>query len=396
MPVFDYIARDAAGAAVRGRAQAQDLRELASLLRRQGLFLVSARDGQPGGGARVWLKPRDLAEFTHHMATLLGAGLTVLAALQTVEEHADEPGLRELASLLRERVEGGASLSQALGAVAGGLPALVTGVLASGEATGRLDEAFGRLNAYLERELEFRRKVREAVAYPTVVLVAAVLVVVAFLTYVVPAFERVYRAAGAQLPALTRGLMVTSRAVRSLLPGLALVVPFLLVPQLRTRLGTGIRPVVEPLVERLPRVGQLVRTARAARFLHALGSALTAGVPLLQALEVASSAAGRRDWLLTLRETVERGERLTDGLRRLGDVPPLAARVLAVGEQTGQVGEMALRAAQVLERDVDLGVRRLLAALEPALTVVMAGVVGVLLLALYMPIFQLGRAVLHR
>jgi len=398
VPVFEYVARDAAGGVVRGTAQAQDARELATLLRRQGLFLTSLEAQRDGAGPveQVSLGLPELADFTHHMATLLGAGLTVSAALRAVEEHADSDSLRRFARALRGEVEKGSRTSGALGRVGVGLPPVFVGIVESGEATGRLDVAFGRLSEYLERELEFRRKVREALAYPAVVLAAAALVVAVFLTYVVPAFERVYSAAGAQLPPLTRALMATSRAVRSILPAMTLLVAVAVLPYARSVVWRWLRALGDPVVERLPRIGRLLHTARSARFLHGLGSTLVAGVPLLQALELAARAAGRARWAQALREPVEEGRQLAEAVRALEGFPPLAIRLVALGEETGRVGDMVLRAADVLDREVEMQVRRLLVALEPALTVLMAGVVGILLLALYMPIFQLGRALLGR
>lgn len=396
MPVFEYVARDGSGAAVRGRAQADDRRALASALRRQGLYLTAASEVVAGAASRMTLGAAELAGFAHHMAVLLGAGLTVFSALQAVEDHAEEDGLRRFARAVRERVEQGQALSRALLEAGDGLPVVVEGVVRSGEVTGRLDTAFQRLSAYLERELEFRRKVKEALVYPAVVVAAAVLVVGVFLTYVVPAFERVYRAAGAQLPPLTQAVMAASRAARSLLPGSALLVPVVFVPGSRRRLVRAVVSVLGPAVERVPRLGRTIRTARAARFLHSLGSSLAAGVPLLAALPAAAGAAGRPRWADRLAGHVERGGRLSDGLKGLGELPPVAARLVGLGEESGQVGEMALRGAEVLDREFELGVKRLLAALEPALTLALAAVVGLLLLALYMPIFSLGRAVLRQ
>lgn len=396
MPVFEYVARDASGRPIRGRAQAQDRRELAALLRRQGLFLTALEaDQRAAGDQRVGLRVPELADFTHHMATLLGAGLTLVSALQAVEEHADSDGLRRFCRLLREEVERGTALSAALERMSAHLPPVLVGVIQSGEATGRLDVAFQRLSAHLERELEFRRKVREALAYPTVVLAAAAVVVVVFLVYVVPAFEQVYRSAGASLPPLTQALMATSRGVRTVLPTLLALVPFAVWPRIRWAFWLRVGPLLEGLVGRLPRLGELMRTARAARLLQALGASLAAGVPVLTAVEVASAAAGRPGWASILRARLEGGGRLSDALQALDGFPSLACRFLGLGEESGQLGEMALRAGEVLDRDFEVRVRRLLAALEPALTVALAAVVGVILMALYLPIFSLGRAVLR-
>lgn len=395
MPVFEYVARDPAGNAVRGRVRADDARHVAAVLRAQGLYLTSARVGTSAPREVVPLRPVELANFAHHLSTLLGAGLTLTAALQALEEHAGDPTLEAVAAALRAEVEEGSSLSQALDRVGAGFPPTFVGFVRGGEATGRLDLAFQRLSAYLERELEFRRKAREALFYPAVVLGTAALVVGAFLLYVVPAFERVYRAAGAPLPPLTLALMAASRGLERLLPVVGLVAVSLVLLAARRSAWRVLWSHMEPALDRAPRVGQLVRTARAARFLHSLGASLTAGVPLVAALGVAAQAAGRTRWVAPLQRHLEEGGRLTDALRATQEVPPVALRLVALGEESGQVGEMALRAADVLDREFEVRVRRLLAGLEPALTVGLAVVVGVLLLGLYMPIFGLGRAVLR-
>lgn len=396
MPLFEYLARDVAGQPVRGRIQAEDARHAAAILRGQGLYLTSAQAGTPAARKLPQLRAVDLANFAHHLSTLLGAGLTLTGALQVLEEHADDPALETLAAAVRAEVEEGSPLSQALEQVSAGFPAVFVGFVRGGEATGRLDLAFQRLSAYLERELEFRRKAREALFYPAVVLGAAVVVVAVFLLYVVPAFERVYRAAGASLPPLTQALMAASRGLRNLIPALGAVAVSFALPPVRRSVGQVVWRRAEPLLERVPRVGSLLRTARAARFLHTLGASLAAGVPLMSALGVATQAAGRVRWLGLLEKRLEEGGRLTEALRATGEVPAVAIRLVALGEESGQVGEMALRAAEVLDREFEVRVRRLLAALEPALTVALAAVVGVLLLGLYMPIFGLGRAVLGR
>ncbi len=396
MPVFEYVARDMSGQALRGRVQAQDSQHAAALLRAQGLFLTSLRSETRTSRAVGPLRPVDLANFAHHVSTLLGAGLTITGALQVLEEHAEDEVLGALASALRAEVEEGATLSQALERVRADIPDIFVGFVRGGEATGRLDLAFQRLNSYLERELEFRRKVREALFYPAVVLTVAVVVVGAFLLYVVPAFERVYRAAGASLPPLTQALMVTSRVLGRFVPLLGGVAVALALPAARRSIGQKVWRSTEPLLGRAPKVGPLLRLSRAARFLHSLGASLTAGVPVTSAVRLAAGAAGRPGWVGVLQRHLEEGSRLTEGLRAIGEVPAVALRLVALGEESGQVGEMATRAAEVLDREFEMRIKRLLAALEPALTVALAVVVGVLLVALYMPIFGLGRAVLGR
>ncbi|MER3455544.1 MAG: hypothetical protein C4303_00100 [candidate division GAL15 bacterium] len=394
MPTFEYVARDSAGCVVRGRILADDPGQAAAALRARGLYLTSARPSQDRCTQQA-LSTSQLAEFAHHMAILLGAGFTASAALQALHEHLEDPSLRAFTRALQEEVESGRSLSRSLQRVGANLPPVLVGIVESGEATGRLDLAFGRASAYLERELRFRRRVRDSLAYPAVVLGVAALVVTAFLLYVVPAFERVYRAAGASLPPLTQGLLGVSRAARWLVPLVVATGAVGLVPSVRQKVGSHLAGLLGPMAERTPHVGRLVRCARSVRFLHSLGMALSSGVPLLSALEVAVRSAGCARWLEPLREHVQQGGRLSEALRATGELPAVAIRLVALGEESGQVGELMLQAAEVLDREFEFRVRRLLLALEPALTVALAAVVGVLLLALYLPIFGLGRAVLR-
>lgn len=399
MPTYEYLSRDARGLLVRGQVEAEDAARARARLREQGLYVTSLRIA----GAGLWRGPRrpqpaEVALLTHHLAMLLAAGVPLSPALDTLAEQTEDPGTRSILWDLAQDIKEGKSLSAALGGYPDLFPALYVGIVRNGELSGRLDEALGRLAAYLERDQEFRRRVREALVYPGLVLALAGIVVVVFLTFIIPAFDRVYRNSGARLPLATRALVASSTLFRHNLPLAALAGAAILLPPARWALWETIAGPARRLVLRLPQAASLARTVALSRFVHALGAMLQSGVPVLTALEVAGEAVGTADFRTAIRELAARvsgGCRLGDSLRQTGMFPPMVVRMVALGEESGRLDEMLQRAGAVLDREFELCMRRLLTFLEPALTLLLGGVIGAILLALYLPIFGLSRALVR-
>jgi len=397
MPSFEYVSRDARGALVRGRVEALTDAEARARLRQQGLFVTALTEWRPPrrGATRT---VADVALLAHHLATLVGAGLPLLQGLQALAEQLDDPRLRALVEALAADIQEGRQLSAAMARRPDVFSPVVVGIVRSGEIGGRLDEALARLAAYLERELEFRRRVRDALLYPGFVLVLALAVLGVFLTVIIPAFDRVYRSAGAELPALTQALVMASRLVRANLPLLLAGVPVVLLPPVRRRLGAAVTAPLLALGQRVGPVRALAHTLQLARFTQALGALLQSGVPVLTAIEVARDAGASPGFARVteaLQTAISEGRRLSEGMRATGTFPPLVVRMVALGEESGQLDAMVVRVGEVLDREFERAVRRLLAFLEPVLTLALGAIVGFILLTLYLPIFGLGRAVLR-
>jgi type IV pilus assembly protein PilC len=344
--------------------------------------------------ARRRIGDADVAMLTYDLSTLLGAGLPLLQALDVLAEQATEQRLRDVLQELSREIEQGRSFSEALGRFPNLFNSLYRGTIANGEISGRLDLALERLAAFLERDLEFRRKVRDVLLYPAIVLAMAGIVLSIFLVFIIPAFERVYTRSHAQLPLLTRMLLAWSRTARAGSPFLLAAAALLFVPGVR---GWIRRAMILPLQRTLigmPRIGTLAQTALLGRFAHSMAMMLQSGVPLLSALDVAGSVGAplRFDAMVeNLKRSVTQGRRLSEAMRASGWFTPMFLRMVTVGEETGRLDLMLARVAVILDRDFDAGVRRFLTLLEPLLILVVGAIVGVILMSLYMPMFGLAK-----
>ncbi len=398
MPTFEYVARDNRGAQVRGRLEAQDDARARAHLQRSGLFLTSLRARRPTLRLARGATPADVAAMTFHLAMLLGAGLPLSQALAALAQQTENMRLRGVVVELARSIEEGSSLSDALGRFPDLFGQVFVGMVRNGELTGRLDEALERLAEYMERDLEIRRKIREALLYPMIVLSVAAGVLAVFMTFIIPAFDRVYRSVGASLPLMTRMLMAGSRAFRAGLPLIVVAGGIVVLPPIRQAIRVALAAPVQRLVLRLPRVGALVKSAHLSRFARTLGIMLRTGVPIVSALDVAGTVVGLPDFgpvVEGLKRQIMEGHRLADAMRETGWFTPMVIQMTGLGEESGRLDVMLDRAATLLEREFDLQMRRFFTMLEPVLTLLVGGIVGILLVALYLPIFGLARAVVH-
>lgn len=392
MPTFDFAGRDSAGTLVRGRIEARNNAGVRARLTQRGLFVTSIRERAL---RRRRVRQEELMLFTQHLAMLLGAGLPLLQALETLAEQTEETRMRDVVRQAADEIQQGITLSQALARDPDLFPPIYIGMVRNGEISGRLDEALGRLGAYLERDLEFRRKVQESLVYPSIVLGLAAIVLTVFLVYIIPAFDRVYRSVGADLPVLTQVLLAWSRLFRGYLPVFLLAAASLIVRPIRLAVWSRIAGPLQRLAMRLPQARHLAQTISLSRFVHALGAMLQSGVPVLPALEVAGQAAGSREFgpvVTFLQGQITQGRRFFEAMGQTGRFPPMIVRIVAVGEESGRLDVMLQRAAVLMDREFELRMRQFLTFLEPVLTIVLGGVIGLLLLALYMPIFGLSTA----
>lgn len=398
MPTFAYAARDARGIPARGKVEAADASRAQTILQQQGYFITALRP------LRIWTlaarerSPRheDIVALTHELSALIGAGLPLLPALQTLREQAHTPVLAGALHAVQADIEAGRALSQALGKHPQLFSTFYVAMIRAGEAAGALDWTLQQLAAHLERDMHLRRKLQGMLLYPGLVLSLAAVVAGVFTVLIIPAFERVYRSAGATLPLPTLVLVAVSHFVRSYGPVLLLLgVAGAIAARGRWRHA---RPAVARIFLRLPHVGRLARLVVADRFIRTLGMMLHSGLPVLTALEVAAGVVDHPDVasaVAAIIEAITRGRRLSEPMRGHALFPPMVIRMVAVGERSGTLDQMLAKAAEVLDRDVDYTLQRTMAMLEPLLTIVLGAVIGFLLIALYLPIFGLGRAVLR-
>lgn len=391
MPTFDFAGRDSGGTLIRGRMEARSDTGARARLAARGLFITRLRER--ARARRRGVRQEEVVLFTQHLAMLLGAGLPLLQALETLAEQTEDARLREVVRGTADSIQQGLTLSQTLARHPELFPPVYIGVVRNGEVSGRLDDALARLGAYLERDLEFRRKVRDALVYPAIVLTLAAVVMAIFLVYIIPAFDRVYRSVGADLPLPTQVLLAGSRLFRGNLPLVILAGASLIIRPVRFALWARVSGPLQRLVRRLPQARALTETIVLSRFVHALGAMLQSGVPVLPALEVAGQAAGSEEFgpiVKFLQGQISQGRRFSEALQQTRRFPPMIIRMVAVGEESGRLDAMLQRAAVLMDREFELRMRRFLTFLEPALTLLLGGVIGLLLMALYLPIFGLS------
>ena len=351
-----------------------------------------------GRSAIPRLRARDRLVLTRQLATLLHAGLPLLQALKLFEQgQAGHPSLAQLAGTLRQQIEAGHPFHQVLRQHTD-FPALYTDLVAVGEMAGMLDTLLERLADHLEKTEALQSRLRAALAYPLAVVVIATGVVGVILSWVVPAFETIFRSFNAELPAITRWVLACSRRLTE--DGvwlLALVGATGLGGWKAWQGSEAMKRWVDGVCLQSPLLGDLLRKACLVRWARALATLVGAGIPLVEAMDTVANVTGNRvdtQVTRTLREALTRGQSLTHALQHHPRLfSPLLIQMVQVGEESGTLEAMLAKAAVFHEREVDAGVTALSSLMEPALMVFLGLVIGGLVVAMYLPIFQLGQVV---
>jgi type IV pilus assembly protein PilC len=415
MPVFEYEVADRVGALSRGRMEAADEGQLILRLRERGrtvlaLRPVAARGGRhaaDAGGIRgrlaesfrraaAGIRLGTLVLFTGQMAAMLAGGLHLVRILTGLAAETANRHFQKVLEDVRDSITAGSSLADALGRHPHVFNRLYLAVVRAGELAGALPTVLDSLTSYLEKTEQLRRKVRGAVAYPAVILTVSLVIVFVMIVKIVPVFEGVYARANAPLPAATRALIAVSAAVRdytlmTLLLGLAAAAAL----SLGAHTAAG-RWLLDALKLRLPIFGPLARKAVMARVCRTLSVLLTAGIPLIEAMETVAHVARNvviEDAIATATRRMRDGGTIAQTLRETGQFPTMVVQLAATGEESGTLPLMLGRAAVYYEQQVDASVATLSSLIEPLLIVVMGAIAGAVIFALYLPIFSLGQAV---
>ncbi|HEX4584369.1 MAG TPA: type II secretion system F family protein [Burkholderiaceae bacterium] len=407
MPLFAYVARDAQGGRIQGRLEAATTAALADSLAAQGAMLVRADlcgegDGSVGAffdrklGARIVID--DLMLFCRQLATLLKAGVPLLRSLQGLYESTAKASFGQMLQRLQQQLESGRQLSAAMQREEPVFSGYMISMVRVGELTGRMAEIFMGLHAQLSFERENREQVRSALRYPIFVLCAAVVALVALNIFVIPAFAKVYKNLHTELPLITQVLIAVSDFFVHYWPAMAaatLAAAGGLAWYVRTEAGRRVR---DEWVLTIPIIGPLVRKAALARFTKSFGLALDAGIPVVDALQVALETAGNvvlSERIGQMKASAERGETLVKAARATGVFTPTILQMIAVGEETGALGEMMNEVADYYQKEVEYSVRGLAAQIEPIMITLMGCMVLVVALGVFLPMWDLSRAVLH-
>jgi type IV pilus assembly protein PilC len=398
------VARDIQGQLVTGSVGGADETIARRDLRENGLYIISLVDQRERKGFSHWwaqlrgVKLTDMVIFSQQLSTMVAAGLPIIECLHELIDETENPVLRQALLEVARDIQSGSTFSQAIAHHPRIFSEMYVALVHAGEVGGVLEQSLASMAEALDKEQELREKVKSAFVYPAVVLTVAAGVVSFMLLFVIPIFEKVYSQFHATLPAPTLALMVASRFISrfwwlalAALGGLAWAFRSFI----RTENG---RRVWDRVKLRLPLLGKLIRKMVVLRFVRTLGALVTAGVPILSALETSARVANNTEFtdaIVAIAGEVTEGASLSAPLRACGKFPNLVPRLVQVGEDSGNLDEMLFKIAHFFDRDVEHSVRRLTTLMEPVLTLVLGGIVGSIVVSLYMPIFTLA-AVIRR
>jgi general secretion pathway protein F len=404
VPVFDYTAIDGRGALVHGRMEAASPGEVAARLQDSGQLPVETRlAGAAGLGPRRWpWRPRRalagdaLPRFTQQLATLLGAGQPLDRALSILREAPDDALAGRLLADVQDSVRGGAPLSLALERQPGVFPRLYLNMVRAGEAGGNLHDSLQRLADYLERSQALKARVVNALIYPAILLLVVGLALGFLLGYVVPQFASMYDSLGVELPWFTRAVLALGAVVRLAWPLLFIVPAALAWGLLRARRDPQARLRLDAWLLRRRALAPLLLRLDTARFARTAGTLLKNGVPLLATLGIARNVLDNQALAADVDgafEGVRNGLGLSVALARGGRFPRLALQMVQVGEESGALDAMLLKTAEIFEQEAQRSLDRLLAALVPAVTLLLASLVALVIVAVLVPLYDLTGAI---
>lgn len=369
--------------------------ELRSRLERDGfrVFALTAHEDRQkmkvfGRGEKLRVKIEDFLLFNQQLSALLRAGLPILQSIGVLRRRQQNEKLKEILDGVEERIKSGIALSEAF-AQTGAFPRIYTASILAGERSGSLDEVLKRYVAYTKNLTELRRKLKKALTYPAILIVASGMLITILTTYVIPKFAEFYSAANARLPTVTLVVVGISNAIAKNIAWLAPLLAGLVVAFFWWRASQSGRRTLDAMMLKLPVVGDLIKQSTTAQMTRSLATLLQGGITLIESFEIAAEAISNR----RLRETTEsvlaslrEGQAFTDSLEKTGWMPDLALDMIGVGEKSGALTEMLDQVAGFYDAELDVRVAALTSLIEPAILIFMGGVVTTILLAMYLPL----------
>ncbi|MDX1502335.1 MAG: type II secretion system F family protein [Thermoanaerobaculia bacterium] len=400
MPSFVWKGRNRFGQFSEGVLLADSRDAAVASLRRQQIQVTSVKEK----GREIAFLPKlptrigdkRIAIFTRQFSVMLDAGLPLVQCLEILGEQQEHRKFAEIIQKVRADIEAGASLAEAMRKHPKAFDDLFVNMVAAGEAGGILDIILQRLSTYLEKTVKLKNQVKSALIYPVTVVAIAVVVVWIILWKVIPVFAQLFAGLGGQLPLLTRVVVAASNAVGRysifILIGLGLLY-FALRSYHRTEGG---RRVIDNLLLKIPVIGMLLQKIAISRFCRTLATLTSSGVPILDGLEITAKTSGNaviEDAVMAVRKSVEEGKTLSGPLRETKIFPAMVVQMINVGEQTGALDQMLSKIADFYEDEVDTAVAGLVKLLEPLMIVILGGIIGVIVAAMYLPLYSILSAI---
>ncbi|MEW5874705.1 MAG: type II secretion system F family protein [Candidatus Zixiibacteriota bacterium] len=394
MPVFEYKGKTLAGTAVAGEMRVKSRAELDRALRRKKIIVntVNKKASQVQIRIGTGIKRIEISRFTRQFATMIGAGLPMVQCLDILSKQMESAEMRRIVGEVKESVSSGSTLAEGLSKHKKVFDELYVNMVEAGEIGGALDTILVRLANYREKADALIRKVRGALVYPTVIVIVAVGVTFAMLTWIVPVFAKMFAGLGAELPGPTQVVLSISHFLRD---NLMLIVAGLIMAVVAFRLtlrNEKGRLYFDKFMLRAPLIGTLIRKSAVSRFTRTLGTLISSGVSILDALEITAKTAGNKVIHNAIRQSVlaiAEGDTITGPLAATGVFPPMVTQMISVGEKTGGLDDMLAKIADFYDEEVDAAVSALTSIIEPVIIVFMGVVIGGILIAMYLPMFDI-------
>jgi type IV pilus assembly protein PilC len=397
---FQYSVRDRSGKLVTGTLDAESPAAVAQRLRNMGMAPVTIAEAKAKGlkteisipgFSKKKIKLKDLAIFSRQFATMINSGLSLLRSLSILAEQTESAELARIIGEVRDEVEKGTALSAAMQQHPKAFPPLLVNMTKAGEIGGFLDSVLLQVAENFEAEVKLRSKIKAAMTYPTVVFVMAILAVSAMLIFVVPTFGSIFKSLGGTLPAPTRFLVFLSSVMKVAAPILVVLLVVFWQVWRRVKNQERVRRIVDPLKLKIPVFGPLFQKVALSRFARNLGAMMHAGVPILQSLQIVSDTTGNiviSDATMAVMDSVRQGESIARPLTDHPVFPPMVVQMIAVGEDTGALDTMLGKISEFYDQEVEATTEALTSLLEPMMIAVLGGIVGSMIIALYLPMFK--------
>ncbi len=392
---YAWVGKDKAGKVVKGELRAGGESLVAASLRRQGIQVTSVKRVRQRSGKKI--SDKDITLFTRQLAVMMKAGVPLLQAFDIVGRGHSNPSVGKLLLDIKTDVETGSSLSQAFRKYPAYFDALFCNLVGAGEAAGILDSLLERLATYKEKILAIKSKIKGALFYPVAVIVVAMVVVAVIMIFVIPVFKDLFKSFGADLPGPTLIVMAMSEFfVKNWLVLFGSIGGGVYAFLTAWKRSPSVQRFMDRLLLRIPVFGDVIRKASIARWCRTLSTMFAAGVPLVESLESVSGAAGNYVyWEATkkIQAEVSTGTALTAAMTNSGVFPPMVLQMCAIGEESGSLDAMLGKVADFFEAEVDEAVESLSSLMEPMIMVVLGGIIGGIVIAMYLPIFKMGQAI---
>jgi type IV pilus assembly protein PilC len=406
MPKYIYKARTSTGKIISDKAEANTAREIIDRLKSLKYVVIEIKEFKENpiksfitklNPFKNKVKSMDLTLFSRQLATLVTSGVPLVQGLGILEEQFESENFRNILKSIKTDIESGISISEAMRKHPNAFSELYVSMVHAGEVGGILDQVLERLSTYLESSEALKSKIKGAMTYPMMILFVAILAVVIMLTFVVPQFSKMFLEMGQKLPTPTVMLIEFSNFLKKWIFVIVIIV-MIIFSVLRRMYKT--KPEftfkVDSIMLKLPLFGNVIRKTAVAKFTRTLGTLIKSGVPILQAMDTVAKTAGNKvieKSILEAKESIKEGERIAEPLKRSGVFPPMVIQMIAIGEETGALDTMLTKVADFYDQEVESAVTGLTNMIEPLIIVLMAGVVGSIVVAMFLPMFSLTSAI---